>query len=216
MKLKEERGAVILESTYCILISILVLMFLISFGFYLYQNTIVTVTANRIAGEVSQTYKLREVSDSSYVGASDISGIGKYRYLFFADAFNMKNEAKAKNLANVRLSRASLAEEEGDLSVDVETVVDDIGRRHYEITVRQKYTFLLGELLSVFNQSDLQTLSETVYVESSDVSNYVNTVKTTKYGVRAITERSDVLQLGDDVLSLIKSSLDLVKSLFDN
>jgi len=55
MKLKEERGAVILESTYCILISILVLMFLISFGFYLYQNTIVTVTANRIAGEVSQT-----------------------------------------------------------------------------------------------------------------------------------------------------------------
>ena len=82
MKIKDERGAVLLESTYCILISIIVLMFMVSFGFFLYQNTVVTIVANEAAEEVSQTYKLRNVADSSSISSSDISGIGKYRYLF--------------------------------------------------------------------------------------------------------------------------------------
>ena len=38
MTAKNERGAVMLESTYCILISVFVLMFLLSFGFLLYQK----------------------------------------------------------------------------------------------------------------------------------------------------------------------------------
>lgn len=208
MKIKDERGTVMLESTYCILVSIIVLMFMLSFGFFLYQNAVVTVVTNEVAEEVSQTYKLRNVADSSSITSSDISGIGKYRYLFFADDFNSKNEAKLNNLANVRLSKTSLAKEEGNITVDVETVVDDIGRRHYEVTVTQKYSFLLGDLLSVIGQSDVETLSRTVYVESSDVLNYVNTVKTTKYGLNELKDHSDLLGLVDSAISLLHSIFD--------
>lgn len=211
MKRENERGAIILESTYCILVSIFVLMFLISFGFFLYQKTIVTVVANEIAEEISQTYKLRNVQDSSSLSSSDISGIGKYRYLFFTKSFDSKNKAKAQNLADIRLTQTSLAKKEGNLSVDVNTVVDDIGRRHYEVTVRQKYSFLLGELLRVIGLQEVQTLEATAYVESVDVLNYINTVKVTKYGIDKITEYSDKsvvsasLKVIDTVISTLHS-----------
>lgn len=208
MKIKDERGAVMLESTYCVLISILVLMFMMSFGLFLYQKTTVTIVTNEIAEEVTQTFKLRNVADSSSISSSDISGVGKYRYLFFADSFNSKNEAKATTLANVRLTKTSLAKQEENLSVDVETVVDDIGRRHYEVTVKQKYSFMLGDLLSVIGQRDVQTLEETVYVESVDVLNYVNTVKVTQYGINKVKDSSSVLGLIDSAISLLHSIFD--------
>ena len=67
MKIKDERGAVLLESTYCILISIIVLMFMVSFGFFLYQNTVVTIVANEAAEEVSQTYKSLELKKLGFL-----------------------------------------------------------------------------------------------------------------------------------------------------
>lgn len=211
MKMKSgtnERGAIVLESTYCILFAAIMLVFLISFGFLLYQNVVVTVVANEVAEEVSQTYKLRNVTDSSSVSEADVSSVGKYRYLFFADRFESKNETKAKNLANVRLSKTALAEDEGTVQVDVKAVVDDIGRRHYEVTVRQKYSFMLGKLLSFVGQQDVQTLEKTVYVESSDVLHYVNTVKMTQYGINKLKDNSSVLGVFDSAISLLHSIFD--------
>ncbi len=212
MKMKNgqnERGAIVLESTYCILFAAIMLVFLMSFGFFLYQNVMVTVVANEVAEEVSQTYKLRNVTDSSSVSEADVSSVGKYRYLFFADRFETKNETKAKNLANVRLSKTSLAEDEGALHVDVEPVVDDIGRRHYEVTVRQRYSFMLGKLLSFVGQRDIQTLEKTVYVESSDVLHYINTVKTTQYGINKVKDNSSMLGLIDSTISFLQSIFDI-------
>ena len=205
MKIRKECGSVMLESTYCILISVIVLMFIMSFGFFLYQHTVVTIVANEVAEEVAQTYKLRNVTDSSTVTSSDISGIGKYRYLFFSDSFNTKNEAKLTTLANVRLTKTSLNEMDGRIKINVETVVDDIGRRHYEVTVSQRYTFLLGGLLSFIGQSDSQIIERTSYVESPDVLNYVNTVKATQYGIDELSENVGLLDTIDSAISLLHS-----------
>ena len=208
MKIRKERGSVMLESTYCILISVIVLMFIMSFGFFLYQHTVVTIVANEVAEEVAQTYKLRNVTDSSTVTSSDISDIGKYRYLFFSDSFNTKNEAKITTLANVRLTKTSLNEMDGRININVETVVDDIGRRHYEVTVSQRYTFLLGELLAFIGQSDSQIIERTSYVESPDVLNYVNTVKATQYGMDELSENVGFLGVIDSAISLLHSIFD--------
>ena len=202
-----QSGSIMLESTYCILGTIIVLIFFLSFGFFLYQRTMVRIVANEVAEEVAQTYKLRYVSDGSSLESSDISGIGKYRYLFFSDSFNEKNEVKIKNLTNIRLTKTSLAKKEGDLYAEVETVVDDIGRRHYVVTVRQKYSFLLGDLLSVIGQENVQELESVVYVESADVLNYINTVKMTKYGVNKLKDNESFLGAVD---------ISLLKSIFDN
>lgn len=205
MEKRNERGAVMLESTYCILISIIVLMFFMSFGFFLYQKTLVTVVANEVAQEISQTYKYRNVRDDSAISKADIEGVGMYRYLFFEDSFISSNENKAKNLANIRLSKTSLAKDEGNLTVEVDTVIDDIGRRHYEVTVKQRYSFLLGDLLSFIGQKDVQVLEKTAYVESSDVMNYFNIVKAVQYAVKKTGEPIKALEVINSAFSLIKT-----------
>lgn len=207
MNLKDEHGVVILEATYCIVLAIFVLMFLLSFGFFLYQNTMVSIVANEIASEISQTYKLRDVSDSSSVTPANIDGIGRYRYLLHESDFNAKNELKARNLASTRLQQTTMAKETGTLQVDIKTVVDDIGRRHYEVTVRQRYTFLLGDLLELIGQHEIQTVEATAYVESSDVLSYVNTVKLTQYGMEKMKELdpTGVANLMDSAISLLHS-----------
>jgi hypothetical protein len=84
-------------------------------------------------------------------------------------------------------------------------VVDDIGRRHYEVTVRNKYSFLLGELLNVIGQEEQQVVEATVYVESYDVLNYVNTVKFTKYGIDKITDEVGALKLIDTAIGILSN-----------
>jgi len=209
MGTKNERGTVMLESTYCILACIIVILFLMSFGFFLYQQTVVSITANEVAAEVAQTYKLKQVEDSASVTADDIVEVGKYRYLLFKGSFNRANERKAKNLAEVRLSLSSLAKEESGVTVDVKMIPDDIGRRHFQVTVSQKYSFLLGGVLSLIGQEDAQKIEATAYVESFDVLNYMNTIKAARYGLDKMTDLDDtgILGLMDKAIQLANGLL---------
>ena len=209
MRTDQENGSIMLESTFCILLSIFVILFFLSFGFFLYQKTMLTVVTNQVAEEITSTYKLRHVTDSTSINESDVSGVGKYRYWIFDNVFQNDNNSKARIFADLRLAKSSLAPSQGDLSVKVEPVGDSIGRRHYKVTVKQKYRFLLGGLLEAIGIKDIQELEHTAYVESVDVLYYVNTFKTAKYAVDEVT--SDV-----EVLGLIDSVIQLVHSIFDD
>ncbi len=204
MKFKDERGFIMIEATYCIMVAIFVMVFLLGLGFYLYQNTVVTIVANEIAEEVSQTYKLRDVEDSSDLTAEDIEGIGKYRYLFFSSSFNEASETKLFTAADVRLSQTSLADSAQDLNVEVETVVDDIGRRHYVVTVSQTYSYLFGGLLEFVGLEDAQLIERTVYVESSDVLSYINTVKLTNYIIDKAVESNAITDIADSLFAIVE------------
>lgn len=205
---KEEKGAIILESTYCILISTIVMFFLMSLSFYLYDQTLITIVANQTASEVAQTYKLRYVEDSSDLTAQDISGVGKYRYLFFNDSFETANRNKARSITNMRLADSSFAEEDGWADVTIETVKDDVGRRHYQVVVRQESHFLLGGLLSAFGINNINTLEATSYATSVDALSYVNTVKLTKYGCGKLSDNAFV--------GMFDSAIQLLHSIFDD
>ena len=55
--IKNESGTVMLEGVFGVFVSIIVMAFLLSFGFYLYQQTMVDIVANEVAEEVVMTYK---------------------------------------------------------------------------------------------------------------------------------------------------------------
>ena len=206
MRGKEENGAIILESTYCVLLSTIVFFFLMSLSFYLYDQTLITIIANQTSSEVAQTYKLRYVEDSSELSTEDISGIGKYRYLFFKQNFDSANRNKARTITNMRLEETSFAEE-GGADITVETVVDDIGRRHYVVTVKQKSSFLLGGLLKTFGIDTGNTLEATSYATSVDVLSYVNTIKLTKYGCGKL-EKNSFIKMFDSAIKLLHTIFD--------
>ena len=209
----DEHGAIVLESAFAILACMIVLTFLISLGFYLYQQTMVRIVAKEIAEEISQSYKYRNLEDMTSISSSDISGVGKYRYLFFAGNFDQANNEKAKKLAKVRLAQTSLAKEEGDLSVSVKMVTDDIGRRHYEVKVSQKYGFLLGGILKMIGVQKSEQITSTAYAESVDVLNYVNTVRTTKYVMGKLKDTA-VGGVVNSVIDALSSAITLLKTIF--
>ena len=212
MKLKDTRGAIVLESTYCTVIAILMLFFLMSYGFFLYQRTMVYVAANQIAEEVGQTYKLCDVENASGVTAEDVAGVGNFRYTLRSGSFKSKNISKCLDIAGKRLMQGSLAKDEGGLQVEVKQLSDGWYRQHYEITVSKKYSLLLGKMLSVIQQKDVQTMSTTVYVESVDVLNYTNSVRLEKF---ALNETKEVTALANIVNNILGTFGNLEK-IFDS
>lgn len=203
---KNEHGAVMLEGVFGVFVSIIVMAFMLSFGFYLYQQTMVNIVANEIAEQVSHTYKFRgEVSDNSYISSDNISDVGRYRYLCFSGKYESANENKAITLASTRLSKTAFAKAKGQPTVEIETVRDDLGRMHYEVTLTQEYEFMMGDILKLIGLNGVETLSSTVYVESVDVSNYINTVKMANYGLDKLSSDMPFLDLVDSVIKMMNS-----------
>ncbi len=205
----DEQGTVMLESVFGIFVSIIIMAFLLSFGFYLYQQTVMDIVANETAEEVVQTYKLRNVNDCSEISLDDVTGVARYRYLLFATQYDKANETKGATLANVRLSKTSLAQSDSAPRVEIEKIGDDIGRMHYEVTLTQEYEFMLGDLLEFMGLQDAETMSTTVYVESVDISNYINTVKMVNYGLDKVTDAVPLLNMVNSVIKMMKSVYDI-------
>lgn len=176
---KSERGAVTVEATWCVVLVMFVFLFFISFGFLLYQRCLVHIVANEMAEEISQTYKYTDAADSSLITGDHVDHVPIFRFPFKNGSLERKNEEKLNNLANARMMKTSLAQEEGALKVTVERIPDDLGRYHLEITVEQRYGFLLGDLLDFVGVSEEETLKSTVYVAGTDVLYYVNSIRTT-------------------------------------
>lgn len=207
-QIKNERGTVMLEGVFGVFVSIIVMAFLLSFGFYLYQQTMVDIVANEVAEEVVMTYKFRDVDDCSEITLDKVKNLGRYRYFLFAGQYDSANEQKGTTLANVRLSKTSLSKANSAPKVEIEKVGDDLGRMHYEVTLTQNYEFMMGDILSLVGLNDAETISTTVYVESVDVSNYINTVKMTNYGLKKFSGAVPLLNTVNSVIKLMKSVYD--------
>lgn len=202
-KLKDMQGAIVLESTYCFVIVVFMMFFLISYGFFLYQRTMVYVVAHEVAEEISQTYKLAGVTDASSVSQTDVTGVGMYRYTFHSTEFNNNNIRKAKMISDSRLMQSSLAKDAGGLKVEVKRIRDGLFRQHYEVTVSKRYSLLLGKMLSLINQEDVQQMETTVYVDSVDVLNYTNNVRLAKYGVNEIKDDISFVHIINNLIGVV-------------
>lgn len=207
-KRNKENGTIMLEATFCILVCIVVIMLLLSTGFFLYQKVMISVVANEVAENVTQTYKLLSAEDSSDISLEDVENVCIYRYYFFSSIYRKSNEKKGRAYANIRLSKTSLAQDDGTIPVvTIEQVHDDIGRFHYEITVKQHYTFLWGELLEWIGIPGSQEMTATAYAEGVDIFHYVNTVKTYKYFSNKALQTS----LG----KVLNSGVKVIKSIYN-
>lgn len=207
IKNDESGSAIMLEGVFGVTVCMIVMIFLISFGFFLYQREVVSIVANQVAEEVAQSYKFRDVRDATVLSNADIKNLGHYRYLFSnASSLKTRNESKAQVLANSRLPETSLAKATGGgAKVTIDRVTSDIGRCHYEITVSQKYTFLLGGALELIGLSDKQMLESTVYVEGVDISHYVNMVKLTNWGMEELGGAFPLLNLVNTTVGLLST-----------
>lgn len=208
-KCDREKGTILLEGVFGVFVSIVIMTLLLSLGFYLYQRTMIGIVANEIAEEVVMTYRYKDVKSCRNISLSDIETLSRYRHTLFAGQFHRKNESKGAAIANERLPKTTLAKGKGNAVVSIEKIADDVGRMHYEVTLTQEYEFMLGGILDMVGIPSREVLSATVYVDSIDISNYINTVKMTNYGLDKFEDAVPILKAVTSVIKLLQSAANL-------
>ena len=206
--ISDDDGTIMIESTYCVIATIIVLIGIMGFGFILYQRVMFNVACNQVAEEVVQTYKLKNVLYNKDVSQQDVVDVGKYRY--WLGQIQSSSETKLNTLVNERLAKTSFALDDGSASVSIKAKIDDIGRRHYIVTISKPYKFLFGNFFNgkTFKALHIDnTMSATVYIEGTDMLSYSNTIAITQYGFR---KAEDNVKL----LSTISKFMEIANSLF--
>jgi hypothetical protein len=125
--------------------------------------------------------------------------------MVLAGMYKTANEKKATNIADHHLSKTSLAKAGNGPTVKIVPVGDDVGRIHYEVTLTQEYTFLMSDLLNIIGLKDMGKISSTVYVTSTDVGQFINTVKLANYGLKKFKDVSPLTKAMDSVIKAIRS-----------
>lgn len=192
----DERGTMMIEATYCMVAVLFVLIFIMGFGFIYYQSVMFNIACNQCAEEVVQTYKLETVTHNYEVTQQAVEDVGKYRY--FLGNIQKASKTHLNTLVNERLAATSFALDGGDATVDIKPHIDDIGRRHYAITITKPYKFLFhnffsGGVIKALNiNSNMQA---TVYVEGADMLSLSNTIEFTEFIFRFLENGIDAAQL---------------------
>lgn len=207
-RLLEDNGMVMIESIYCILLAMIVTFFILSIGFLLYQKVVVSIVANEVAEDVSQTYKFYNAKGNGDITLDDYNSVGLYRYFFRNKKIKEANEEKCKNFMNIRLNKTSLSKDDGSLYVNIELKRDDIGRHHYEITVKNRYFILLGDLLKVFGLNNTFEMSAKSNVMGVDVLHHINSVRTVSNILHSITGKIKYTGKINDFLSNFNGKLE--------
>ncbi len=192
----DESGTMMIEATYCMVAVLFVLIFIMGFGFIYYQTVMFNIACNQCAEEVIQTYKLETVTHNYEVTQKAVEDVGKYRY--FLGNIQKASKTHLNTLVNERLAATSFALDGGDATVDIKPFIDDIGRRHYAVTITKPYKYLFHNFFSggVIKALDINSnLETTVYVEGADMLSLSTTIDFTEFIFRYLEDNIEVAQL---------------------
>lgn len=209
-KIKDEGGAMVLESALCIVAAMIIFVMILAMGFVVYQHAMMGIVANQVAEDIAVTWKLPNAPDGSSITKNDVVKIGKFRYFpLFNDCFESANEKKLRVLAQARLTKTSLAKDKGGYDVSVERVTDDFARCHYEITVTNKYETLFIDTLTYLGVSDTSPYTAKVYVAGTDVLWTSNSINTTNSMVKIAAKQTDFFKTINNFVKFAKSILSI-------
>lgn len=207
--LKREEGFVMLEGMIVMLMTIIILVFLMSFGFLLYQRWAVTNIANDTAFRIAHSY-VYPGSDPimGYLNKDMVAQAPLFRY---SDSDLADEQAeRGEKYAAWSLKKSSFAYPVSEPKIEVEEKYDGLARRHIEVRIEAEYEIPFGGALEALGLSKTVTYKATGEGVCLDVLDYVNTVTTLK-GLTEYTYGSTLITTVNSVLGIIKNIIALTK-----
>ena len=203
---REDRGAMAVEGIIIMTMLIFFLVFLMSFGFLLYQQWAVVYAANDAATRTAQSYAYPNTDPvMGFINSSMKASLSPYRYL----SSNLKegNVHKAEAYARWSLERGSLATAVDEPEIVVETVYDGFAQRHVVVDITATYEIPFGLALEFFGMDSTVTYHATGRAACMDVSDYI-------YSVNAAKSLADQT-LGSKVAGAVNKVLGLISNVID-
>ena len=204
-ELRKETGAVMIEATIVMVITLLLLVWVLGLGFLHYQRYVVTIVTNDAAAKVAATY---DDPNSDIIMGYVSSGSFAQRNLYRStqpDSLLAANQGKAEAYVDYILKKSNFAGTIESVEVDVKLVSDTMLRSHVEVTTSCTFNTPFGVALKFFGMDDIVTYSSTARCDSTELMDYVDTTD-------FIANFGSLSWTGSKAVKMVNSFLKLVYS----
>jgi hypothetical protein len=211
-KMKEERGEIMLESSFILVSVIVLLLALLSISFMFYQQAMMTSVANEIAADIAKNYKYTNLDiaknykytnlemDIDPLTIDEVKGTGMFRMSFGMNKLEEEHKNRAETYANERIQKTSLGLNPKNIIVDCKITRSGIGRAYVKVTVSQETDFFLSGILDMVGVADKNsTFSATAYAECVDMMGYTSMVNFAEYVSKKLNVFNSVGNLYESV-----------------
>ncbi len=207
---QSERGAIMLEALIVYPVTIFLLFFVLALFSIFYHIWNIQAIANEAAVKAAQTYKYKEADiEAGYVSAEQVSGLERYRYLFWGqDIMEADAGRKIEAYINRRLDHTSFVNKLTEPEIEFKIEKDALSNRHVEVVVTEEFTVPFGDALSYFGYDNVIHYEAVAYADCLDIIDYINTVdfvgeqtKLGAFGSKTLGMVDAVLKLFDHIIN---------------
>lgn len=174
-----ESGAIMIEATIVMVVTMLMLIWILAICFLYYQKYTVRIVTNDVAKKVAATYDLPSTDViTGYIDSKELTS----RNMYFNSGVDSANDGRADSYVRYMLARTNFygTVDADSLMVDVEPTQDAMGRSHIKVTTTCTFKTPFGAGLQYAGMSDIATYKVTAYADSTSLSDYVSTVNVSK------------------------------------
>ncbi len=172
--MQDRRGAISIEASIVVMTVMFVMMIAVSFGFFIYEQHNLRVTADNTAQRIAQTFAHPD-ADTDTGAYAAVGRVDPYRYVkgSYTAALKAQNAERAENHGIARLQKLSLAA--GDEQCDVRFVDDGFGRSHIEVEMSAQYRVIGGSFFKLLDLPEpIITYHATGRAECQDLLRYLS------------------------------------------
>lgn len=216
MKSKTEKmqsGELLIEFTITLVTTIFILLFLLSLGFYFYQNTIYGIVANETITEISDTYKFDGAVKAENISKDNLKDLKNFRMVrsWLGKTTSDRYKERIEKIVRERIETTSLSMNKKDEVNKVELKVksDKFGRCHLELTIESNAKIFLGGVLEFFGFDSDVKITTVAIGECYDLSAHMNTVRYINFLSNNANDK--VSKLIEKFSSTVKNIEDLFK-----
>lgn len=184
IKCAGQRGEIMLEAAIIFVPVMILLLAMLSLGFWFYQMAMMTNVASEIAAEVARNIKFDKLDAyGDTIEVEDVISTMMFRSTFNLSKLKNAQRDRAKTHADWRIPLSSLGFGPQDPVVELELTYSGIGRTHVKVSVRQNTDFFLSSILRYTGiVEDHPIFGGTAYAECVDLTEYTSMVNFLRYG----------------------------------
>lgn len=191
-----QSGEIMLEASIVFVPVLILLLAMLSLGFWFYQMAMMTNVASEIAAEVARNLKFEDLADhGDAIGPDDVTDLRMFRSTIGRRGLESTQNERGNAHGDWRVPLTSLGFGPQDPDVDVELTRSGIGRLYVKVTVRQETNFFLSGILEFAGiTEDHPVFGGTAYAECVDLMEYASMVNFLQYGTKVVSDNSDVVR----------------------
>ena len=222
-KRSSQSGEIMLEASIVFVPVLILLMALLSLGFWFYEMAIMTNVASEIAAEVARNYKFESLAAyGDTLDLNDVAGLTKsvpgltgnneglrrFRSTFGKSKLENTQNNRAQAHADWRIPLSTLGLGSQTIKATAELKRSGIGRIYVKVTVRHETDFFLSNILQLAGiVEDHPVFGGTAYAECIDLMEYTSMTNFLRYGMEKFSVFSSFGKLYKEVKGLLQSNL---------